>query len=284
MSQRADRGARESDAWTLSGFADEISPDLAEQCRVLNELGMSHLELRSTWGTNVSDLDDDQVAQVARTLTDEGVGVTCIGSPIGKVPAADDPDGHRERFRRCLRVAQRLGSPYIRVFSFVTDDRDHDRDVVLARMADLAQDARSAGVVVLHENESGMYGNTPERCLDLVESVGSDALRLTWDSANFVAEDVRPYDDAYAQLRPYLAHLQIKDKVRATDEVVVAGAGDGQIAETLRALAADGFQGVLSLEPHLGSGQGGPFSGPELFADAHAALTGLLRQQATSYA
>lgn len=265
--------------WTLSGFADEISPDLDEQCRVLGELGMSALELRSAWGTSVSDLDDAQLARVAGALADRGIAVTCIGSPVGKVRADADPDEQRARLGRCLRAAQRLGSPYVRVFSFFTDDPGRDRDEVLRRTAALAQDARAAGVVLVHENESGTYGRDPRRCLDLVESVGSPALRLTWDPANFVAEGVRSYDDAYPVLRPHLVHLQVKDKRAGTGAVVPAGEGDGQIPQTLAALRADGFEGVLSLEPHLGSSPtGAPFSGPELFARAHAALTALLRQ------
>jgi sugar phosphate isomerase/epimerase len=270
--------------WTLSGFADEISPDLQEQCRVLDDLGMTCLEFRSAWGTNVSDLDGAQLTRAASTMAEHGIAVTCIGSPIGKIRADGDFDEHRARLGRCLVAAQRLDAPYVRVFSFFTDSPQRDRDVVLHRMGLLAKDAEAAGVVLLHENESGTFGNDPQRCLDLVESVGSPALRLTWDPANFVAEGVRPFDDAYPVLRPYVEHLQIKDKVASTDTVVPAGAGDGQIAETLAALREDGFDGVFSLEPHLGhSASGAPFSGPELFAQAHAAFTGLLRQAGATF-
>jgi hypothetical protein len=54
--------------WTLSGFADEISPDLDEQCRVLTDLGIRYIEFRSAWDTNVLDLDDDQLERVRATL------------------------------------------------------------------------------------------------------------------------------------------------------------------------------------------------------------------------
>ena len=45
----------------LSGFADEISPVLDEQLRVLEEEGIRHLELRGVWGKNVVALDDGEV-------------------------------------------------------------------------------------------------------------------------------------------------------------------------------------------------------------------------------
>ena len=54
--------------WTLSGFADEIDPDLQTQCDVLAELGIRYVEFRSAWDINVLDLDDAQVDEVVRIL------------------------------------------------------------------------------------------------------------------------------------------------------------------------------------------------------------------------
>jgi sugar phosphate isomerase/epimerase len=272
--------------WTLSGFADEISPDFDEQCRFLVELGMTHLELRSAWGVNVCELDADQVDRIEGSLREYGLSVSCIGSPIGKIGLQDDFDEHLRRFVRCAAIGSRLGAPFVRIFSFRVSEpgRAADREIVVRRLSTLAQKAAEAGVVLLHENETGMYGDTPERCLDLVKSVDSTALRLTWDPANYVAAGLRPYDDAYAIVRPYVDYLQIKDKVRVTDTVVAAGEGDGQIPQTLSALREDGFDGVFSLEPHLGhSPTGAPFSGPDLFRYAHDAFTGLLTRESIAY-
>jgi sugar phosphate isomerase/epimerase len=180
-----------------------------------------------------------------------------------------------------------LAAPVIRVFSFWMpegDDPSIHRDEVLRRMAALCERAAGSGVILAHENEKGIYGNTPQRCLDIVDSIGSGALKLTWDAANFVQCGVRPYTEGYAMLRPHLEYLQIKDATLATGEVVVAGEGDGEMRETIRALYADGFDGVFSLEPHLAvAGALGGFSGAELFATAHAAFTGLLREEGIAY-
>jgi sugar phosphate isomerase/epimerase len=132
-------------------------------------------------------------------------------------------------------------------------------------------------VVLLHENEKDIYGDVPDRVCDLVESIGSDALRVAWDNANFVQVGVRPFTDGYHMLRPYLEYLQVKDAVAATGEVVPAGEGDGELVATLTALRDDGYTGFASLEPHLSSQhQRGGFSGPAAFgraARAFAALT-----------
>jgi len=61
--------------WTLSGFADEIDPDLNVQCDVLQQLGIGFLELRSAWDVNVLDPTDQQVDGVRRTLAKRGAGL-----------------------------------------------------------------------------------------------------------------------------------------------------------------------------------------------------------------
>ena len=266
--------------WTLSGFGDEISADLQSQCRTLNGLGIGYIELRSAWDTNVLDLDDDQLQAAGRILAAHGIQTSSIGSPIGKIPITDDVEPHLARFSRALHVAEALGAPYIRLFSFFMpagDDPARHRDEVLRRMTALTAAARGHDVVLLHENEKEIYGDNPARCLDIVESVGSEQLRLIWDAANFVQCGVRPFTDGYALLRPYLEYVHVKDAVMATGEVVPAGEGDGELAQTLRAMRADGFDGFFSMEPHLAAaGAMGGFSGAGLFTQATRTFTRLL--------
>lgn len=273
--------------WTLSGFADEIDPDLETQCATLDELGITHIELRSAWDTNVLDLSDEQVEEVATILAAHGIAVSSIGSPIGKINIEDDFDAHLVRADRALAVAQRLGAPYVRIFSFfLRPDQapaDH-RDEVLRRMTALAERAAPTGIVLLHENEKDIYGDVPDRVLDVVESVGSPALRLAWDAANYVQVGVTPFTDGYARLRPYTEYVQIKDALLATGDVVPAGEGDGQLRETVRALAADGFEGFFSMEPHLGAyNEWGALSGPANFVRATRAFTAILEAEGVPY-
>ncbi|GIF75028.1 sugar phosphate isomerase/epimerase family protein [Asanoa siamensis] len=266
--------------WTLSGFGDEIDADPVVQLAVLSALGARHLELRSAWNVNVVDLDDEQLTKIKKILEERDMAVSAIASPIGKVSITDDPEGERDRLRRAIAAAHRLDCRYIRLFSFYRPPGvppEQTRDEVLSRMRDWATTAEAAGVVLVHENEKEIYGDTPERVRDIVESVGSPALRVAWDNANFVQVGVRPFTDGYAQLRPYLEYLQVKDAIAATGVVVPAGDGDGELKETLTALRDDGYTGFASLEPHLAlqTATGG-FSGPAAFgraARAFAALT-----------
>jgi sugar phosphate isomerase/epimerase len=274
--------------WTLSGFSDEISPDFEAQCALVSKLGLRYLELRSAWDVNVLDLDESQLQQAKELLGAYGLGVSSIGSPIGKIGIRDDFEPHLERARHAADVAHHLGARYIRVFSFfIPDGVDPDsvREDVLTRMTALARVAEEADVVLLHENEKHIYGDIPRRCLDVVTSVSSPHLRLAWDAANFVQVGVRPFTQAYDLLRPHLEYMQIKDALLATGEVVTSGGGDGEMLETLRALHQDGFDGFFSLEPHLSETHAlGGFSGPDLFTEAWQAFTDLLRAEGIPFA
>ena len=266
--------------FTLSGFADEISPEPGVQLETLAAESISYLELRSAWSTNVASLTDAELARFRREIDDAGVRVSAIGSPIGKIDIGAPLEPELERMRRIAHVAGMFGTAIVRVFSFFMpagEPPERYRQAVIDRMGALAQIAAERGIVLAHENEKEIYGDIPERCADLIASVGSPALQATFDAANFVQCGVRPHTEGYQLLRPYLVYLQVKDALAATGEVVPAGQGDGEVRETLAALAASGFSGYASLEPHLAeAGRYGGFSGAQEFRRAAGALKGLL--------
>jgi sugar phosphate isomerase/epimerase len=174
-----------------------------------------------------------------------------------------------------------LDARHVRVFSWYIpegDDPARYRPTVLRRLTTLTRMAEDAGVVLLHENETGIYGDTPARCHDLLNTIDSPHLRCVWDPANFLFSGVRrPFDESYDLLRPWIDWVHVKDAVAATGRIVVAGAGDAQWPEALAALRSSGFDGVYSFEPHLQvAGKAGGFTGPALYREAVAAFSGLL--------
>jgi len=271
----------------LSGFADEISPDPAEQLATLAAESIAHLELRGAWSVNVADFTAEQVAAFRTAVDGAGVRVSAIGSPVGKIPVGAPLGPELDRMRRVADVAAELGTAIVRVFSFYIpagDPPERYRQQVIDRMGALAGIAADRSLVLAHENEKEIYGDTPDRCADVITAVGSPALRATFDPANFVQCGVRPHSDAYALLRPFLVYLQVKDARAATGEVVPAGDGDGQLRETLTALRDSGFTGFMSLEPHLAqAGRFGGFSGAQGFRRAAQALKSLLNELSISY-
>jgi sugar phosphate isomerase/epimerase len=273
--------------WTLTGFADEVSPDFSEQVALLTTLGIRHLEFRSAWKTNILDLSEAQLTDAKAMLDDAGISVSSIGSPIGKIKVSGDLAPHLDRMRHAATLANYFDAKYVRVFSFFIDkgdDPDQHRDEVVRRMAAITAIAEEYGVVALHENEKHIFGDIPSRCVDMVEAVNSPSLRLIMDPANFVQCDVHPYTDAYASMRPFLEYMHIKDAKFGAKEVLPAGDGDGQVREVVRALHDDGFDGFFSLEPHLGQFDAfGGMCGPDLWTVAHTAFTGLLADEGIAF-
>jgi sugar phosphate isomerase/epimerase len=262
---------------TLSAFADEISPDPVEQFDLLIRCNVRHVELRSAWKTNVLDLTDDQVTTIERLLKERGMGLSAIGSPIGKVKITDPWEPHLKRFKRAIELAKRLGTPNIRIFSYYPADdgrpwADH-REEVLHRMRIKTELAAQAGLRLLHENESRIYGEDPIRVLDLLRTVDHPALRAAYDPANYVHGGYDPWN-GWNMTKDYTVHLHIKDWIHGQDKGVLTGTGQGRIAEVLADAQQRGYRGFATLEPHLlGGGPTGGVTGPEFFPKAITALT-----------
>ncbi len=273
--------------WTLTGFADEISPDLDVQLDTLDNQSIRYLEFRGVWSKNVLDLTDAELETVKATLAQRGVKVSSIGSPIGKIRIADDFAPHLDAFRRTLQIARMLEAPYIRIFSFFIPEGaepERYREQVLDRLDQIVRLAAGANVILLHENEKHIYGDIPQRCHDILTQINSPILRAAWDPANFVQCGVRPYSAGFAMLQPFIAYVHVKDALLASGEVVPAGQGDGEWPETIAALHTTRFDGFFSLEPHLKTaGPFSGFSGPALFEVAAKALKDLLREQGVQW-
>ncbi len=270
----------------ISAFADEISQDPQEQVDVLDGHGIRAIEFRAIHGTNVLDLSEAQHAAFRDLLVSRGFELSAIGSPIGKIRITDPFGEHLQRFERAMELAEFYEAPRIRIFSFYMppgDDPASHRDEVLARMSELARRATDRGITLFLENEKGIYGDTAARVLDLLESVGSPALRHAFDPANYV-EVRQPIDDAWARLRPFVTHFHVKDYDANLERNVPAGVGDGQIPRLIQEAVDSGYEGFVVLEPHLTiAGLSSGFTGPERFAEAVAALKGILDERKIAY-
>lgn len=271
----------------LSAFADEISKDLTEQLDVLESESIKFMELRGVWGKNVANFSDDEVATIKKALEARGVGVSCIGSPIGKIDINEDFEPHLAVLQRIMTIAKELDTRYIRVFSFFIpkgDDPATYRDEVMRRMRAMVDAATAEGLILLHENEKDIYGDIGARCVDLLSTINSPNLRAIFDPANFVQVGQKPYQECWEGIVPYLEYLHIKDATMETRKVVPAGEGDGGLREIVASLKTNSFSGFASLEPHLSAaGRMSGFSGPDRFKTAAAAFKKLLKEAGVAW-
>jgi sugar phosphate isomerase/epimerase len=208
--------------------------------------------LRNAWGTSVVRMSDGDLRRARSMLDAAGMRVGAIGSPLGKTRLEDGWEVVAEQLRACVRACEALDTRLVRVFSFFVDPgRDGAlRNQVLDRMGRMAAVAESAGLMLVHENEKGIYGDTPERCVDLLDAVASPALAACFDVANFIQVGVRDVRGAWDLLAPRVRHVHVKDAL-ADGTVQPAGQGLGEWAYLVERLVATGYEGLLSLEPHL---------------------------------
>lgn len=279
--------------WTVTGFADEISKDLGEQIALLTELKINFVEFRSAWGTKVLDLTDTQLSAAKRQLDEAGIKLSSVGSDLGKIQITDPFEAHLERAKHGVEVAKFFGAKYIRMFSFFMpegEDPGKYRDEVMSRTRAMVELAEAGGIVLLHENEKDIFGDTPERVVDLMTTINSPNYRAIFDPANYVQCGIKPATEAYPLVKEFTDYIHCKDARyprpgQELGEVVPSGEGDGQFPELLQALKEDGFEGFLSIEPHLGDFDAfGGLCGPELWTTAHTALVKLLNNAQVDWA
>lgn len=273
----------------VSCFADEIDVSVDKQIALLQELGIGWIEFRSGDGKGVADYTEKEAEMLMSRLSANGIRISAVGSPIGKIDITQDFEPHFETYRHIVELAGILDTSFIRMFSFFMpegEEPDKFRDEVMRRTDRMVEYAAGRNVVLLHENEKGIYGDNAARCLDLMKLFYGDHFRCTFDFANFVqcGQDTM---EAYEMLRPYISYIHVKDALRENGDVVPAGTGDGNVAEILNRLDEEGYAGFLSLEPHLADFAGlkslekevkerGRTDGEEAFCTAYRALEKLL--------
>lgn len=233
--------------WQLAAFADEASGQLSGQIAAMKRGGVSHLEIRFVDGVNISKIEVATAKKIREELEGNGLSVWAIGSPTGKIQLADDFAPHFDEFRHQLELAHILGATHYRLFSFYgADDSTAAFDAVCERLERMLTAARGSGVILCHENEKDIYGDTAPRCLQLHKAL--PALKAVFDPANFLQCGQETLS-AWELLAPFVEYLHIKDCNRR-GEVVPPGMGEGQLSAILAAYRAQGGY-ALTLEPHL---------------------------------
>jgi sugar phosphate isomerase/epimerase len=264
----------------ISAFADEYADSFEEQLTALNEFEIENIEIRFLNGKNISVLKRNEATEAKKKLDAFGIHVSAIGSPIGKIQLDGDINDHLETAKRIFESANIFDTRYIRVFSFYAPNGKDIADMkseVLYYLEKFVVLAREYGITLCHENEAKIYGDTPNRCKELLDHFSGE-LKCVFDMGNFVLEGAEPYT-AYELLKEDIAYFHIKDAL-SQGAIVPTGKGEAKIKEILsahREYAKEDF--FVSLEPHLQTFSGlnalvgRTFDNPYKYTDQKAAFT-----------
>lgn len=240
------------DKLKISAFSDEYVDGLVEQCKALNALGIEYMEMRGVDGKNVSVLTKEEVKNAKAVLSEYGIKVSAIGSPLGKIKLDGDIDTHTETAKRVFETACELDVKNIRMFSFYLPDGksiEECRGQVFAELEKLVKLSEEYGVTLCHENEALIYGESPEKCLEIATYFGGK-MKLVFDMGNFVLDGYEPLA-AYELLKKHIEYFHIKDALYA-GAIVPAGKGEAKIKEILDDYKENGAKSTfVTLEPHL---------------------------------
>lgn len=252
----------------FTGFADEATPDIDGQIQATKELGWKYIEARSIDGVQFTMIDDKKFDEIVGKLEDAGIKINCFGSGVANwaQKITDPPDKSYEEMKRAIPRMHRLGTKIIRIMSFAIPDEVLDRDwseEAIKRVKTIVKMAEDGGVLCVHENCSGWGSLSWEHTLRLLEGVNSPALKLVYDTGNpLFHADVRgpkPYKmqdpwEFYIHVRDHIVYVHIKDGYLKEDgkhTCTFPGEGKGMVREILTDLFSRGYDGGISIEPHM---------------------------------
>ena len=267
----------------LSAFADEYSESFDEQLFGLSELGISYLELRHADGINVSAMDNEKIKEIISKLRQANIGVSAIGSPLGKISTDGDIDGELKKAEKIFGFANELECKNVRMFSFYPSNKfsnERNKDAVYSTLEKMIYLSEKYGVTLCHENEAKIYGESPERCIELLEYFGG-RMKCVFDMGNFLLGGYIPYPSAYELLKPHIEYFHIKDGLSA-GAIVPPGCGEASIRDILSDYSKSSRREFfISLEPHLQTfsglnalvAEGTSFDNPYKYPDLKTAFT-----------
>ncbi|MCQ2398407.1 MAG: sugar phosphate isomerase/epimerase [Sphaerochaetaceae bacterium] len=264
--------------FTITGFSDELSSDFEIQMQCWKKMNLTYFELRSAWAVNVMDLTDNQVDRVKEISDRYGIKVSCIGSPINKTYIEDSIDFEMKRLERAFHLAKYFGCNKVRVFSFYSRNGKilEYRDEVMNRLKKMADFARDNNIVLLHENESNIYGEKSRESAEIAATLKSDYFGLVFDPANYsvAGEDAL---EAEKIMHPYITYVHVKDYSGHDHSMSIPGTGISHIREVFDRLRDRDL--FISMEPHLDlAGQFGGNTSPEKYNDAVSSVKRMLTE------
>jgi sugar phosphate isomerase/epimerase len=256
-------------------ISDEMHDELATALPEIRALGCRCVEIQLFDGKTVAEVSDAELDRAENLLAEHGLTVVAIGSQFIKPTYADDDaafERELELLRAEIRVAQRLGAPIVRSYSFRRDDMvglgnpsprppkggdvpAHRLEQIASKMRRAAQMAADAGLVLGLENVRSCWANSGHNAGKILDAVDHPNLQAIWDPGNDFVSGGDPNAEGYQAVRGRICLVHVKDAhvvdaatgLTAWDAV---GKGDVGWREQFELLARDGYRGPLSLETH----------------------------------
>lgn len=271
----------------LGVLTDEVSARFDEALDWIEEQGLKHVEVRVVDGVNVSNLNDEQVREIRRKVEAHGLFISAIASPLFKCaldpmrPVAsgdvfgqqeESVEAHFTKLERVIAIAALLNTKMIRIFSFWREQQPElYTEEIVTHLKRAAAIAEHAGIVLLLENEPSCNGGFADEVATIVRGVDSPAVKGLWDPGNEAYAGRQAFPAGYETMKNELAHVHLKDaysREDGTSRCVPLGSGNVSVIAQLKALVADGYDGLFTIETHYIPEGGTQMMGTRMTLDA----------------
>jgi sugar phosphate isomerase/epimerase len=254
----------------LTGIGDEAGNTIDAQIQAARELGWKHLEMRGVEvpgfpKANFHEIPDKAFDICVAALKEAGIHVHCFGSTIMNwAKSVETPwEVTLAEVKRCIPRMKRLGTKYVRIMSFKPkDDEDQTPTVVFDRVREVTRMFLDAGLTPVHENCMNYGGMSWRHALELLDKV--PGLKWVFDTANPVFNPDRskpkpwPQQDPWefwTHVRDHVVHIHVKDATwnpsKKDADYNWPGEGQGRVQDILSDALARGYDGAISIEPHM---------------------------------
>jgi len=245
----------------FTGISDEAGQPIETQIKAHRELGWKYLEVREVDKENLTLMSDEKFEEVYRKVSESGMKVSCFGGAVGNWATKISGDFKKDfdEVKRAIPRMKKFATKYLRVMSWPNDkdnpwsDEDWGKEAI-KRSKELSKLAEDAGIVLVHENCSGWAAKT-DKMLRIYREVNSPAFRLMFDTGNVVAYKDGDSFENYMKLKPYIEYVHIKDYTTVDGKLAATypGEGEGKVKEVMADLKSSGYEGFVSIEPHMAS-------------------------------
>ena len=218
------------------------------------DLGFDGIEIRGLgddiFAVKAPPFVDSELPGTLKKMRALRLEIPCLSSACCLKDVEQETENRKE-IMHYIELAQKLGTPFIRVLADrdVRPEGDEINDAAIAaQLLKLAPIAEQAGVTLLVES-NGVYADTT-RLRTLLDSVGSDAVGALWDMHHpFRVANESP-EKTIQNLGAYIKYTHIKDSVMTENglEYRMMGEGDLPIDEMILALRSINYDGYVSLE------------------------------------
>ena len=254
----------------LTGISDEAGAGLESQLQATRELGWHHVELRAVeipgfLTANVHDIPEEAFDRLVHRLEATGTNVSCFASAIMNwTKKVGDPfEITLSEVRRTIPRMQRLGTKYVRFMSFAPEDDESRRPAeVFRRVGDVVKMFLDHGLQPVHENCMNYGGMSWQHALELLDRC--PGLQWVFDTANpiFNPDRSRPKPwprqdpwEFWEHVRDHVVHIHVKDATwrpaKNDADYEWPGEGQGRVRDILEDAFARGYDGAISIEPHM---------------------------------